>query len=156
MKKKGSKNIATNRKASHQYFLFDSIEAGIALKGTEIKSLRAGRVSLRESYVQIDGSEAWLVNAHIAPYDPASRFNHDPRRRRKLLLHKREILRLDERVRQRGYTIVPTKMYFKEGRVKVEIALARGKQKYDKRRELAKRDAQREMDRTLSRRRRSE
>jgi SsrA-binding protein len=145
------KVIATNRKAAHDYFLTDRFEAGIALKGTEIKSVRARQVSLRESYVQIDGREAWLINAHIAPYDPASRFNHDPRRPRKLLLHKREILRLHEKVRQKGFTLIPTKMYFKRGRAKVEIALARGKRKYDKRQAIAKRDAQREMSRSLRR-----
>jgi SsrA-binding protein len=145
------KVIATNRKATHDYFLTDRIEAGIALKGTEIKSVRARQVSIRESYVQIDGREAWLINAHIAPYDPASRFNHDPRRPRKLLLHKREILRLHEKVRQKGFTLIPTKMYFKRGRAKVEIALARGKRKYDKRQEIAKRDAQREISRSMRR-----
>lgn len=146
------KVIATNRKAAHDYFLTDRFEAGIALKGTEIKSVRARQVSLRESYVQIDGREAWLINAHIAPYDPASRFNHDPRRPRKLLLHKREILRLYETVRQKGFTLIPTKMYFKRGRAKIEIALARGKRKYDKRQEIAKRDAQREISRSMRRR----
>jgi SsrA-binding protein len=145
------KVIATNRKAAHDYFLTDRFEAGIALKGTEIKSVRARQVSLREAYVQIDGNEAWLTNAHIAPYDPASRFNHDPRRRRKLLLHKREILRLHDKVRQKGFTLIPTKMYFKRGRAKVEIALARGKRKYDKRQEIAKRDAQREISRSMRR-----
>ncbi|NIS81476.1 MAG: SsrA-binding protein SmpB [Anaerolineales bacterium] len=152
--KGGIKVIATNRKASHDFFLSDRFEAGIVLRGTEIKSVRARQVSLREAYVQTDGREAWLVNAYIAPYNPASHFNHDPRRSRKLLLHKREILRLDEKLRQRGFTIVPTKMYFKEGRAKVEIALARGKRKYDKRREIAKRDAQREVERSLTRKRR--
>ncbi len=155
MKKAGTKNIATNRKAAHDYFLFDTYEAGLVLKGTEIKSLRAGRVSLREAYVQIDKMEAWLINVHIAPYDPASRFNHDPKRPRKLLLHRREILKLNDQMRQRGFTIVPTRMYFKQGRVKVEIALARGKRKYDKRRTIANRDAQREIDRSMSKRSRS-
>jgi SsrA-binding protein len=154
MKKKTSKILATNRKASHDYFLLDRLEAGIALKGTEIKSIRAGQVSLREAFVQIEDQEAWLMNAHIAPYDPASHFNHDPKRRRRLLLHRREILRLDDKVRQRGFTIIPTKMYLKDGRVKVEIALARGKRQYDKRRAIAKRDAEREMERSLGRRNR--
>ena len=154
MKKKTNKILATNRKASHDYFLLDRLEAGIALKGTEIKSLRAGQVSLREAFVQIENQEAWLMNAHIAPYDPASHFNHDPKRRRRLLLHRREILRLDDKVRQRGFTIIPTKMYLKDGRVKVEIALARGKRQYDKRRAIAKRDAEREMERSLGRRNR--
>ncbi|MEE9508809.1 MAG: SsrA-binding protein SmpB [Anaerolineales bacterium] len=151
----GRKIIATNRKAKHDYFLEDRIEAGIALKGTEIKSIRAGRVSLREAYVQVDGEEAWLVNAHIAPYDPASTMNHDPRRRRKLLLHKRQIIKLFDDIRQKGYTIIPTVMYLRSGRAKVEIAVARGKRKYDKRREIAKRDAEREMARATTRRRKS-
>jgi SsrA-binding protein len=146
------KIIATNRKARHDFFIEDRFEAGIVLQGSEIKSIRAGRVSLREAYVSTDGEEAWLVNAHIAPYDPASRMNHDPKRRRKLLLHKREIYKLYDSVRQKGYTIVPTSMYLKSGRAKVEIALARGKRKYDKRREIAKRDAEREISRSLGRR----
>jgi SsrA-binding protein len=147
------KIIASNRKAAHEYFLFDRIEAGIVLQGSEIKSVRAGQVSLREAYVQIDGKEAWLINAHIAAYDPASRYNHDPRRSRKLLLHKREILRIYDKLRQKGFTVIPTKMYFKSGRAKVEIALARGKRKYDKRREIAKRDAEREISRSIGRKR---
>ena len=151
----GRKIIATNRKAKHDYFLEDRIEAGIALKGTEIKSIRAGRVSLREAYVQVEGGEAWLVNAHIAPYDPASKMNHDPRRRRKLLIHKRQIIKLFDDIRQKGYTIIPTVMYLRSGRAKVEIAVARGKRKYDKRREIAKRDAEREMARATTRRRKS-
>jgi SsrA-binding protein len=154
MKSDGMKVVATNRKAKHDYFLEDRLEAGIELRGSEIKSIRAGRVSLREAYVTTDGKEAWLMNAHIAPYDPASRMNHDPRRRRKLLLHKREILKLFGNVQQKGYTIIPTMMYLRSGRAKVEIALARGKRQYDKRREIAKRDAMREMSRELSRRRR--
>jgi SsrA-binding protein len=155
MSSDGRKIIATNRKAKHDYFLEDRMEAGIALKGSEIKSVRAGRVSLRESYVQVDGEEAWLVNAHIAPYDPASKMNHDPRRRRKLLLHKRQIMKLFDEVRQKGYTIIPTTMYLRSGMAKVEIAIARGKRKYDKRREIAKRDAEREMARSSAQRRKS-
>jgi len=150
----GIKIIASNRKASHDYFIEDRFEAGIVLLGTEIKSVRAGRVSLREAYVTTDGNEAWLINAHIAPYDPASRMNHDPKRSRKLLLHKKEIIELFEGIRQKGYTIVPISMYLKSGKAKVEIALARGKKQYDKRRDLAKRDAEREMLRSLGRRRR--
>lgn len=152
MRDSAIKVVATNRKAAHDYFLLDRYEAGLALQGTEIKSIRAGQVSLREAYVQTDGKEAWLMNAHIAPYDPASRFNHEPRRPRKLLLHRREILKLNDKVRQRGFTIIPTKMYLKRGRAKVEIALARGKKQYDKRRAIAKRDADREMSRAISRR----
>lgn len=145
------KVVARNRKAAHDYFLEDHLEAGIALKGTEIKSVRAGQVSLREAYVRVANGEAYLMNAHIAPYDPASHFNHDPRRPRKLLLHRREIRRLEAKVSQRGYTVVPTKMYLRRGRAKVEIALAKGKRKYDKRREIAKRDAARDLERSLSR-----
>jgi SsrA-binding protein len=150
MKDASTKVIATNRKASHDYFLEDRLEAGIALQGSEIKSLRASQVSLREAYVRTDGQEVWLVNAHIAPYDPASRLNHDPRRERKLLLHRREIARLFEQVRQRGYTLIPTKIYLSGGRAKVEVALARGKRQYDKRREIADREAERDLRRALS------
>jgi SsrA-binding protein len=146
----GTKVVATNRKASHDYFLEDRLEAGIVLRGSEIKSVRAGRVSLKEAYVRIEAGEAWLVNAHIAPYDPASMQNHDPRRQRKLLLHRRQIRRAAEDVKQRGYTLVPTKLYLKGGRAKLEFALAKGKRQYDKRQELAKRDAAREIERGLS------
>ena len=152
MKNSGQKIVARNRKASHDYFLEDFAEAGIVLLGTEIKSIRAGQVSLKEAYVRLDGKEAFLVNAHIAPYNPASHFNHDPRRPRKLLLHKREILRMHEKVSQRGYTIVPTKMYLSKGRAKVEIATARGKRQYDKRKEIAKRETDREIEREMARR----
>ncbi|HEY42505.1 MAG TPA: SsrA-binding protein SmpB [Anaerolineae bacterium] len=152
MKDSGIKVIATNRKAGRDYFLLDKFEAGIALQGSEIKSIRAGQVSLRESYVRIDGQEAWLMNAHIAPYDPASNFNHEPRRPRRLLLHRREIYKLNDKIRVRGFTLIPTKMYLKGGRAKVEIALARGKKQYDKRREIAKRDVEREISRTVRRR----
>ena len=150
MKDDGIINIASNRKAKHEYFLEDRYEAGLVLRGTEIKSVRARQVSLQEAYIQISGDEAWLVNAYIAPYDPASRMNHDPRRMRKLLLHKREIRRLYDDVRQKGYTIIPTSMYMKSGKAKIEIALARGKKQYDKRREIAKRDAEREMSRAFN------
>ena len=153
MKNSGHKIVARNRKASHDYFLEDFAEAGIVLLGTEIKSIRAGQVSLKEAYVRLDGQEAFLVNAHIAPYNPASHFNHDPRRPRKLLLHKREIRRMHEKVSQRGYTIVPTKMYLLKGRAKVEIATARGKRQYDKRKEIAKRETDREIEREMARRR---
>lgn len=151
-KKDPFKTIARNKKAAHDYILEDRLEAGIVLRGTEIKSARSGDVSLKEAYVQISGEEAWLVNAHIAPYKAASAYNHDPRRRRKLLLHRKEILRLDAKIRQRGYTVVPMRMYLKHGRAKVEIALARGKRKYDKRREIAERDAARDVDRSFARR----
>ncbi len=153
MKNSGQKIVARNRKASHDYFLEDFAEAGIVLLGTEIKSIRAGQVSIKEAYVRLDGQEAFLVNAHIAPYNPASHFNHDPRRPRKLLLHKREIRRMHEKVSQRGYTIVPTKMYLSKGRAKVEIATARGKRQYDKRKEIAKRETDREIEREMAKRR---
>ena len=141
------KIVANNRKARHEYFLLDTYEAGIVLKGSEIKSVRAGQLSLAQSYVSIEGGEAWLMNAHIASYDQASRFNHDPLRPRKLLLHRKQIDKLFESVRQKGTTIVPLRVYLKDGKAKVEIALAKGKKHYDKRAEIAKRDAQRELDR---------
>lgn len=147
------KVIASNRKARHDYFLLETFEAGIVLQGSEIKSLRAGQISIKEAYVRVDGEEAWLVDAHIAPYNPASRENHEPKRPRKLLLHKKEIMTLFGEVRQKGVTIIPVSVYLKKGRAKVEIAIAKGKQKYDKRQSIAKRDAQREMDRAMSRKR---
>ena len=146
------KVIATNRKARHQYQFYDTYEAGLVLRGSEIKSIRAGRVSLQEGFVTFEGGEAWLVNVHIAPYDPASRQNHDPRRRRKLLLHRREIDRLAGRVQEKGFTVVPTKLYLKDGRAKVEIALVRGKKQYDKRQTLAKRDSKRRIERAIKER----
>jgi len=149
----GIRVVATNRKAFHDYFIDETFEAGIVLQGSEIKSVRAGRVSLKEAYVRIDENlEAWLVDAHIAPYESASHFNHEPRRPRKLLLHKQEILRLWNQVRQKGVTIVPLRMYLKDGKAKVEIAIARGKKKYDKRAEIARREMEREIQRELRRR----
>ena len=149
----GLKVVATNRKAAHDYFLGDRMEAGLVLQGSEIKSVRAGQVSLREAYVKTDGRQAWLVNAHIAPYDPASRLNHDPKRQRKLLLHRKEIERAFEHVQRGGDTLVPVRLYLKRGRAKLELALARGKRTYDKRQAVAARDARREMERALGRRR---
>lgn len=149
----GIKVIATNRKARHEYFLLDTYEAGLVLKGSEIKSIRAGHISLAQAYVNVDGNEAWLVNAHIAPYNEASRNNHDPLRVRKLLLHRKEIRKLSDKVRQKGATIIPLRIYLKDGKAKIEIALAKGKRHYDKREEIAKRDAQREMDRRYKQRR---
>ena len=146
------KIVATNRKASHNYFLQDKYEAGIVLQGSEIKSLRAGQVSIKEAYVRTDGNEAWLVNSHIAPYDPANLQNHRPKRERKLLLHKREITRLWNEVSQKGVTIVPLRVYLRDGRAKIEIAVAKGKQKRDKRQEIAKRDVQREIQKALKKR----
>ena len=145
----GRKVIATNRKASHNYFLDDRFEAGLVLTGTEIKSIRAGRVNLQAAYVQARGDELWLVEAHIAPYEHGGRQNHDPKRPRKLLLHRRQINRLIGKVTTRGYTIIPTLLYLKGGRAKLEIALARGKAKYDKREAIAKRDSKRQADRAV-------
>lgn len=146
------KVIATNRKARHDYFLLDTYEAGISLLGSEIKSIRAGQISIKEAYVRVDGREAWLVDAHISPYNPANRYNHEPRRPRKLLLHKKELARLYDNVRKKGLTIIPIRVYLKNGRAKVEIALARGKKRYDKRQTIANREAQREIDRQIRRR----
>jgi SsrA-binding protein len=148
----GIKVIATNRKAARDFHLEDRHEAGLVLTGTEIKSVRAGRVNLSDGYVQPRDGELWLLNTHIAPYDPAGRYGHEPRRPRKLLLHRREIDRLISRVQERGYTIVPVRLYLKGGLAKVEIALARGKRKYDKRQAIARRDAERDIERALKER----
>lgn len=155
MKTAGIKVVATNRKAHFEYFLLEKFEAGLALEGTEIKSIRAGQISLAEAYVQVDGREAWLIDAHIATYNPASRFNHDPRRPRRLLLHKNEILTLWNQVRQKGVTIVPVKVYLKDGRAKIEVAVAKGKKLYDKRAAIADRDMDREVRREERERQRS-
>lgn len=143
------KVVATNRKAYHDYFLEDTYEAGIVLTGTEIKSVRAARVNLRDGFVQIRGGEAWLINVHISPYDFGNRENHEPRRERKLLLHRQEIRKLQSKVSERGWTIVPLRMYLKNGRAKVEIALVRGKRLYDKKDAIAERDADRELRRAI-------
>ncbi|KPL23325.1 MAG: SsrA-binding protein [Anaerolineae bacterium SM23_84] len=143
------KTIATNRKARHDYFLYDTYEAGMVLTGTEIKSIRAGRVNLRDSYVAIRDGQAWLVNVHIAPYSAGSRENPDPRRDRKLLLHRREINRLQSAVQEKGLTIVPLRLYMKNNRAKVEIALARGKKLYDKRAAIEKKETQRRIEREI-------
>jgi SsrA-binding protein len=145
----GIKVVASNRKAGFEYFLLEHFEAGIALQGSEIKSIRAGQISLNEAYVHVDEHNAWLTNAHIAPYDPASRNNHDPLRERRLLLHRREIREMWDAVRQKGVTIVPVKVYLKDGRAKLDIAVAKGKKLYDKRDEIARRDAAREADRQI-------
>lgn len=145
------KVVATNRKAGHEYFLLERLEAGIALQGSEIKSIRAGQISLAEAYVRVDGNEAWLEDAHIAPYEQAGRWNHEPRRPRRLLLHRKEIRKLWDEVRQKGVTIVPLRVYLKDGRAKIEIAIAKGKKLYDKREAIAKRDAEREMERNFRR-----
>jgi SsrA-binding protein len=142
------KIVANNRKASFEYFLMEKFEAGLALQGTEIKSIRAGQVSIQEAYIDVrDGREAWLIESHIAPYEQASRFNHEPKRKRKLLLHKKEIAELWNNVRIKGMTVVPIRMYLKDGRAKLEIALAKGKKAYDKRATIAKRDEARDNER---------
>jgi SsrA-binding protein len=143
------KVIAHNRKARHEYHFHDTLEAGLALMGSEIKSIRAGRVSLQEGYVAIRDGEAWLINVHIAPYDPASREGHEPRRPRKLLLHRREINRLASQVQERGFTIVPVRLYLKGHLAKVEIALAKGKKLHDKRQAIAKRESKRQIERAI-------
>lgn len=140
----GRKIIATNRKARHDYFLDEYIECGIVLVGTEVKSLRAGGCSLKEAWVRIQNGEVWIYQMHIAPYEKGNIMNKDPLRPRKLLLHKNEILKLEQKIKEKGYTLVPVEAYFKDSRVKIEIALARGKKLYDKRADIAKRDQQRE------------
>ena len=146
------KVVATNRKAYHDYHIEETHEAGIALTGTEIKSVRAGRVNLRDSYAAVRDGEVYLLNAHISPYDPASRQNPDPYRSRKLLLHRQEINRLMGRVQEKGFTIIPLRMYLKKNRAKVEVALVRGKRQYDKREAIARRDTEREIQRALKER----
>jgi SsrA-binding protein len=139
------KIVASNRKASFEYFLLERFEAGISLQGSEIKSIRAGQISLTEAFIDIEfGREAWLIEAHIAPYEQANRFNHDPKRRRRLLLHKKEIREMWNEVRQKGVTIIPLKVYLKNGLAKIEIALAKGKKLHDKRDAISKRDQERE------------
>ncbi|HCR70943.1 MAG TPA: SsrA-binding protein [Anaerolineae bacterium] len=145
------KIVANNRKASFEFTLLEKFEAGIALQGSEIKSIRAGQISIQEAYVDVEnGQNAWLLEAHIAPYDQAGKFfNHDPKRKRRLLLHKKQIRELWNNVRIKGMTIVPTKVYLKDGRAKVEIALAKGKKAYDKRATIAKRDEARDKERAM-------
>jgi SsrA-binding protein len=144
-------DVATNRQARFKYHLLDTVEAGIVLQGTEVKSLRDGKAQIKDGYVAVEDGEVWLRNVHIPPYSH-SRDNHDPERPRKLLLHRREIERLMERVREKGLTIVPTRIYFNGSRAKVEIALARGKDVGDKRQTIKEREMKREMDRALRRR----
>lgn len=145
------KTVSLNRKARHEFFIEDSFEAGIALTGTEIKSVRAGRVSLADAYARIDGGEAWLLGANISPWETGNRYNHEPKRPRKLLLHRDQILALETRTRAKGLTLVPLKMYITErGRAKLEIGLARGKQQHDRRRDIAERDARRDIERAMS------
>jgi SsrA-binding protein len=152
-REQGVKVIARNRRARHDYHIEDTVEAGLVLTGTEVKSLRAGRASLTEAFAQISGDELWLHGLHIPEYAQGTWTNHDPRRTRKLLLHRKEIDRLASQVAERGFTIVPLSLYFSGGKAKVELALVRGKRTYDKRHDLARRDAAREVDRALRRRR---
>ncbi|GAB3565466.1 SsrA-binding protein SmpB [Amycolatopsis endophytica] len=150
-KERGSKVIASNRRARHDYAVLDTYEAGIALVGTEVKSLREGRASLVDAFATVDDGEVWLRNVHIAEYEHGTWTNHESRRKRKLLLHKGEIEKLIGKTKEGGLSLVPLSLYFKDGKVKVELALAKGKKSYDKRQDLAKRDAQREMSRAFGR-----
>ncbi len=152
-KQTGQKPIVENRRARHDYALLERVEAGIELTGTEVKSLRDGRATLAQAYAEVRDGEAWLLGAEIAVYDQGNRANHDPTRPRKLLLHRREIDSLYGTIREKGLTLVPTRLYFKDGRVKVELAIARGKEQRDKRRDLKERDARREVERALKGRR---
>jgi SsrA-binding protein len=151
MEKRDKKIITTNRKAWHEYHILDTFEAGIALTGTEVKSLREGKASLLEAYAKIEGDEIWLVNANIPQFKQASYFNHEPKRKRKLLLHRSEIRRLTGKILEKGLTLVPLKMYFSGPYVKVELGLCRGKKQYDKRDAIKQRDVQRDVEREMSR-----
>ncbi|HLM30196.1 MAG TPA: SsrA-binding protein SmpB [Solirubrobacterales bacterium] len=148
-RKAAAGDVATNRRASHKYELLERFEAGIELQGSEVKSLRDGKVQIGDAYASIEDGELWLRNAHIPPYEPASMENHDPERPRKLLLHRYEIERLIGRLQRKGQTLVPTRVYFKGPRAKVELALARGKEQRDRRREIRDRDIQREVEREV-------
>ena len=145
-KAKGTKLIAQNKKAYHDYFIEETIQAGISLAGTEVKSLRMGKCSLKESYIQIKDGEAFIYNMHISPYEKGNIFNKDPLRDRKLLMHRYEINKLKGKIQEKGYTLVPLQVYFKGSLVKVEIGLARGKKLYDKRADIAKKDQRRELE----------
>jgi SsrA-binding protein len=152
-RERGQKVVATNRKARHDYTIEDTYEAGLVLNGTEVKSLRAGRASLVDGYAYIDAGEAWLDAVHIPEYSGGTWNNHAPRRKRKLLLHKEQILKIHNKVKEGGYTLVPMSIYFSDGRAKVEIAVAKGKKEYDKRQTLRERQDKRESDRAISSRR---
>ncbi len=155
MSRAGDRTVATNRRARHDYHIEETYDAGIVLTGPEVKSLRAGRASLGEAYARVDGGEAWLENMHVAPYEQASRGITDPRRRRKLLLHREEIERLVGKTRERGLTLVPLRIYFRRGLAKVELGLGRGKRRHEKRQAIAEREHRREMERAAARRGRS-
>jgi SsrA-binding protein len=155
MAPKGVKVVASNRRARYDYDVLQTLEAGIALVGTEVKSVRAGQVQLKDAYAKVEGGELWLLNAHVAPYSQADGFGgHDPERPRKLLVHREEVEELAEQSQQQALSIVPLSLYFKDGRVKVELAVARGRRRYDKRNAIAERDAQREADRAVANARR--
>jgi SsrA-binding protein len=156
MKPTGIKLIAQNKKAFHDYHIEETFEAGLVLTGTEVKSLRQGKANLRDSYAVVRDGELYVIGVHISPYEHGNIFNHDPLRDRKLLAHKAEIRRLAGKIQRMGYTLVPTKLYFKAGKVKVEVGLARGKAQYDKRQTLAKRDADREIQRAFRQRQRDQ
>ena len=147
----GEKVVANNRAAFHEYFILETLEAGIALQGTEVKSIRDGKVNIKDGFVRVDGREAFLENVNVQPWAAGNRQNHDPIRSRKLLLHKREIVDLFSKVREKGLTLVPIRLYFRDGRAKVEIALVKGKKSWDKRAAIAERDARRDMDRAIRR-----
>ena len=150
MPEKANKTVAQNRKARHDYFIVDAFECGIVLTGTEIKSVRAGNLNLKDSYASLEAGELWLVGVHISPYEKGTYYNHEPERRRKLLLHRHELLRLKGKVREKGLTLVPLSVYIKEGRrAKVALALARGRTAHDKRDAIADRDAKRDMARAV-------
>ncbi len=149
------KTVVVNRKARHEYHILETYEAGIALTGTEVKSLRAGKSSLQDSFARVENAELMLYNMHISPYEKGNRFNHEPKRVRKLLMHKQEIMRLLGKTRERGLALVPLKVYFKNGLAKIELALVKGKKLYDRREDIAARDARREMDRAVKQRSRS-
>ena len=145
------RDVAVNRRAYHDYFVDEKLEAGIMLTGSEVKSVRNGRTNLRDGFVRIDGNAAWLENVHISPYEQANLINHEPTRPRKLLMHRKEIASLIGKVRQKGYTLIPLRVYFKRNHAKVEVGLARGKREYDKREAIAERDAKREIERAMRR-----
>jgi SsrA-binding protein len=145
----GEQIICVNRQARHNYFIDETYEAGLVLLGSEVKSLRDGKANLTDSYARVQKGEAFLVNTHISPYSGANQFNHEPKRTRKLLLHQREIERLTGKTKERGFTLIPLKLYFKNGRAKVELGLARGKKLYDKRETLKRKMAQREVERSM-------
>jgi SsrA-binding protein len=148
-RKQAPGDVATNRQASFRFNLLDRVEAGVVLQGTEVKSLREGKAQLKDGYATVDEGEVWLHNVHIPPYKPAARENHEPERPRKLLLHRKQIDRLVGEVAQRGLTLVPTRIYFKDGRAKIEIALAQGKDRFDKRESIRERETRRDVDRAL-------